>query len=95
MPKEARDLLESQKKAVNTDTVTDNAAKKKIFSAEDCDLVLPVIFEAVVDVTLQGQQVTLKLRSPGTIAGKFVIIAVLSCIRKLFFIHLPSHYFPI
>ena len=38
---------------------------------ENRDVVLPLIFEAVVDVNIQGQEITVKLRAPGTISGKF------------------------
>jgi len=38
----------------------------------DCDLVLPLIFEANIDVNLQGQTVSVQLRAPGTVGVDFV-----------------------
>mmetsp|Transcript_25564 Transcript_25564/g.38023 ORF Transcript_25564/g.38023 Transcript_25564/m.38023 type:complete len:821 (-) Transcript_25564:618-3080(-) len=45
-------------------------AEKKEGKSEN-DVVLPIIFEALTDVTIQGQPFTVPLRAPGTISAKF------------------------
>jgi len=55
---------EEQAKAGNKD-------EKKKFSTDNCDIVLPVMMEVVVDVSLQSQTITVILRAPGTIAADF------------------------
>ena len=39
----------------------------------DCDLVLPLIFEANIDVNLQGQTMSVQLRAPGTVGGEYFL----------------------
>jgi len=51
--------------------VGDNGKGKRGRKTEDCDMVLPVRFESVMDVSLQGRQLTVRFSAPGTIAANY------------------------
>jgi hypothetical protein len=39
----------------------------------DDEVILPLLFEAVLNITIQGRPETVTLRAPGTISGKFLV----------------------
>jgi hypothetical protein len=47
------------------------ATGKSCVGIEFCDLILPLQFKAVIDVTVQGHSCTVNLTTPGSIGGKF------------------------
>jgi len=49
----------------------ERGGKKKGMKTEDCDLVLPLRFEAVMDVSLQGRKLSVRFSAPGHIAAIF------------------------
>lgn len=78
LPEEARKQLEKEReekqkrKAAEESCDSDatpmaSGSRKK----QEPDMVLPVLFEAIMDVAIQGQQVTVPLRAPGTISANF------------------------
>ena len=62
LPAEARTKLEDEKRA--------KAAGGTAVAPDERELVLPLILEADIVVVLQGQNVPVQLRSPGTIGGE-------------------------
>lgn len=52
---------------------------------EFCDFIIPIEFQAAIDIGIQGQQVTVHLRAPAQIGGMFFIRSFLlfSCIYPL------------
>lgn len=71
LPPAMKAQLEQEKraKAAAREAGTLTEAQK---AERDCDLVLPLIFEANIDVNLQGQTVSVQLRAPGTVGVDFV-----------------------
>lgn len=69
LPPAMKAQLEQEKraKAAAREAGTLTEAQK---AERDCDLVLPLIFEANIDVNLQGQSVSVQLRAPGTVGGE-------------------------
>ena len=69
LPPAMKAQLEHEKraKAAAREAGTLTEAQK---AERDCDLVLPLIFEANIDVNLQGQTVSVQLRAPGTVGGE-------------------------
>ena len=51
-----------------------SGGRATIGRGRDCDLVLPLIFEANIDVNLQGQTVSVQLRAPGTVGGEYYVV---------------------
>lgn len=72
LPAAMKAQLEQEKRAKaaarEAGTLTD--AQK---AERDCDLVLPLIFEANIDVNLQGQTMSVQLRAPGTVGGEYLL----------------------
>lgn len=73
LPPAMKAQLEQEKraKAAAREAGTLTEAQK---AERDCDLVLPLIFEANIDVNLQGQTVAVQLRAPGTVGGEYCVI---------------------
>lgn len=73
LPPAMKAQLEQEKraKAAAREAGTLTEAQK---AERDCDLVLPLIFEANIDVNLQGQTVSVQLRAPGTVGGEYCVI---------------------
>ena len=61
---------EKRAKAAAREAGTMTEAQK---AERDCDLVLPLIFEANIDVNLQGQTMSVQLRAPGTVGGEYLL----------------------
>lgn len=62
----------------------------------DCDIVLPLIFEADIDISLQGQSVSIQLRAPGTVGGEYIIFSqrdILCCMEKWYVLFPSMHIF--
>jgi hypothetical protein len=75
LPPETKQKLKEQQtqKEANdeaTDTKQDNHVP--IWKREP-DIVLPLLFEALMDVTIEEKDVTVTLRAPGTISGKHAL----------------------
>ena len=73
LPPAMKAQLEQEKsaKAAAREAGTLTEAQK---AERDCDLVLPLIFEANIDVNLQGQTVSVQLRAPGTVGGEYYVV---------------------
>ena len=72
LPAAMKAQLEQEKraKAAAREAGTLTEAQK---AERDCDLVLPLIFEANIDVNLQGQTMSVQLRAPGTVGGEYLL----------------------
>lgn len=72
----ATSLDGGEKKGVNVHEIPkvkiDNERKWIEFSKNNCNLVLPLIVEILVDVSLKGKRKTAKIKVPGTVAANFL-----------------------
>lgn len=73
LEKERRKKRVAKKGAATGEGGGSNAQQKENSKSgeEERDVVLPLVFEAIIDVTIQGQQVTVNLRAPGTVSADF------------------------
>ena len=55
------------------------ASSTKSTKSDNLESVLPLIFEATIDVIIEGQRLTINLKAPGVISGKLKTSLYLSC----------------
>lgn len=69
-PEVAASLKKAQVEEEGENTKNSDAVDEP--SNDPIEIILPLLFEAVMDLTIQGQQFTSKLRAPGTIKAHFL-----------------------